>query len=297
MVYVGIRLQCQSDIEIFTPAVMPLLQSQVAVEQSEMAVIMWNGGMLVQRICEPSQPKVEALVLISDKTRAIRALDLIARSPAHFQRDAKQFLDRLQHIAMKILDKKSPGTRVKRLYLSHQQIIQHIDKPFAYSQEEVDSAKKSKGVLTKNSGDQIITDSVIDLLAVNDDHIIYRLQSLIKHCSDHWQALGCILLSSTKPQITDLVVALGDRATTGDKFCHVMEAWIRRQWRTSALDTFLKACDKVDSRLRQQVNRELAIEDGRPMSSVNEEGNSLQVHRYHHLVIYLFRRRGCLWKR
>ena len=60
----GIRLQCQSDIEIITPAVMPLLHGDVAKQQNEMSVIMWNGGMLVQRICEPTQPKVKALVSI-----------------------------------------------------------------------------------------------------------------------------------------------------------------------------------------------------------------------------------------
>ena len=169
---------------------------------------------------------------------------------------------------MQILDKKSPGTRVKRLYLSHQQIIQHIDKPFANSQE-VDLAKKEKGVLTKKSGDQIITDSVIDLLGVNDNHIIYKLPLLIKHCSDHWQALGCILLSSTKPKVIELAAALGDGATTDDKFCYVMETWIMRQWRTATVDTFLKACDKADSRLRQQVDRELAIEEGRLVSFAN----------------------------
>ena len=70
----GIRLQCQSDIEIITPAVMPLLQGHITKQQNEMAVIMWNGGMLVQRICEPTQPKVEALVSISGKKIGIYML-------------------------------------------------------------------------------------------------------------------------------------------------------------------------------------------------------------------------------
>ena len=279
MVYVGIRLQCQSDIEIITPAVMPLLQGQVAKQQSEMAVIMWSGGMLVQRLCEPTQPEVEALVLISDKMRAIRALDIITRGPAHCQRDAKEFLDKLWHTTMQMLDKKSPGTRMEKQYLSHHQISQHIDTPLSYSEEEVVLAKKDKGILVKKTGDQIIKDSVIDLLTVDDDHIIYRLQSLRKHCSDHWKALGCILLSSTRPQITDLVAAMGEGATTDDKFCHVLETWIRSQWRTATLDTFLNACDKVDSRLRRAVNRELANAEGR-------EWMSTQIHR---LVTKLFR--------
>ena len=69
---------------------------------------------MVQRICEPSQPEVEALVVISDKRRAIRALDLISRGPAYCHHDVKQFADKLQHITMHLLDQKSPGTRVEK---------------------------------------------------------------------------------------------------------------------------------------------------------------------------------------
>ena len=251
---------------------MPLLQGHVANQKSEMEVIMWNGGMLVQRICEPTQPKVEALVSISDKKRAIRSLDLITRGPAHCQRDAKQFLDKLHHITMQMLDKKSPGTLVEKQHLSHHQISQHIDTPLSYSQEEVALAKQDKGVLSKKTGDQIITDTVIDLLAVDDDHIIYKLQAMSKYCSDHWQAIGCILLSSTKSQVTELAAAWGDGATTGDKFCHILETWIRRQWRTATLDTFLKVCDTVDKRIRQQVNRELEVIGRDPLSTADMQG-------------------------
>ena len=171
----GIRLQCQSDIEIFSPAVMPLLQAEAAKQRSEMAVIMWKGGMLVQRI---SQPKVEALVVVSDKRRAIRALDLISRGPTQHRKDVKQLLDKFQQITMHILDQKSPGTRVERRYLSHQQISQHVENPISYSQEEVDLAKKGNGILVKETGKEIITDSVIDLLAIDDDHMMYELQSV-----------------------------------------------------------------------------------------------------------------------
>ena len=92
MVYAGIRLQCQSDIEIISPAVMPLLQGEVAKLKKEMSITMWNGGMVAEKICEACQPVVEGLVVISDKKRAIRALDLITQGPAYCQQDVKQFL-------------------------------------------------------------------------------------------------------------------------------------------------------------------------------------------------------------
>ena len=271
----GIRLQCQSEIEVFTPAVMPLLQSEVANRRSEMEVIMWKGGMLVERICEPSQPKVEALVFISDKPRAIHAIDLIARGRAHCHQDTKQLLDKMQHITMQILDKMCPGTLVGKCYLSYHQITEHVDKPIAYSQEEVDAAKKGTGVLAKTTDTQIIQDSVVDMLVVDDDHIIYNLQALSKHCSDHWQDLGCILLSSAKSKVVEIAAELGDAAKTDDKFCHVMETWIRRQWRTATLNTFLLACDEVDSRLRRLVETELSMRDRRNVSYVNIEGREL----------------------
>ena len=110
MVYVGIRLQCQSDIEIISPAVMPLLQGKVAKQPTEMAVIMWNGGMLVKRVCEKSQPQVEGFVTVSDKKRAIQSLDLITRGPAYCQGDVKQFLVKLERMTFKIIDKKSKNT-------------------------------------------------------------------------------------------------------------------------------------------------------------------------------------------
>ena len=272
MVYVGIRLQCQSDIEMFSPAVMPLLQGKVAKQSSEVAVIMWKGGMLVERNSEECQPEVEALVFVSEKTRATRAIDLIARGQTYCQGDVKQFLDKLEQTTMRMLDKKSPGTRVEKRYLNSKQLSQHVEKPVSYSQEEVSVAKKGKGIVKRETGTGIIKDSVIDLLAVDDGHIIYKLQSLSKHCSDHWQELGCILLSSTKPKVIELTAKLGDGTKTDDKFCHVMETWIRRQWKTANLDTFLNACDKVDSKLRQMVDRELTTSDRRLLPNVNIEG-------------------------
>ena len=225
---------------------------------------------MVQRICEPYQPKVEALVLISDKRRAIRALDLISRGPAHCQGDVKQFLNKLQQITNRILDKNSPGTRVDMQYLSHQQITQHIDQPFSYTQEEVDLAENNRGILTKVTDTGIVTETTIDLLAVDEDHIIYKLKSLSRHCRDHWLDVGRALLSDC--QVIDITAALGTGAMTVDKFCHVVETWIRRRWRTATLDTFMKVCDTVDKRIRQQVIRELGVTGRDPLSSAGIQG-------------------------
>ena len=274
MVYVGIRLQCQSDIEIFSPAVMPLLQGKVAKQSSEMAVIMWKGGMLVERNSEECQPEVEALVFVSEKTRATRAIDLIARGQAYCQGDVKQFLDKLEQTTMRMLDKKSPGTRVEKRYLSYRQLSQHVEKPVAYSQEEVNAAKEGKGIVKKEIGTDIIKDSVIDLLAVDDDHIIYKLQSLSKYRS-HWLELGCILLSFTEDEVKDMLSALGDQAKMVDKLYYVVETWIRRQWRTATLETFLKARDTIgDKKSEQNVSRFKLMEGDEVSCSASAEGKA-----------------------
>lgn len=259
MVYVGVRLQCMSEIEIFTPAAMPLLQCEAAKKTEQMVVVLWNGGMLVQKVCKIGDPKVEALIFIGNRTRAIRALDLVARGPAYCQHDVKQFLDKLQQMTLQILDRKSPGTRVVKRYLSHQQITQHFDNPISYSQKEVDAAKKDNGFLIRTTDTDTVVDSVIDLLTVENDHIIYKLQLLGKHCSGYWLALGRTLLSYSEDQIRDLVAVLGTTATSFDRFCHVLETWIRTQWRSATMDLFLNACDAVEKKLRELVEIELGI--------------------------------------
>ena len=253
--YVGIRLQCQSFIEIITPAVMPILQCEIAKRQGEMVVTLWNGGMFVNKIYKEGEPEIEATVFISDKKRSIRAIDVIARGPAYSHRNVKQFVDNLQLITMQVVDRKSPGTRTEKRFLSHQHISEHNLQPISYSQEEVESAKYKEGVLTKVINNKVVRDTVIDLLAVEDDHIIYKLQSLCKHCSEHWLRLGQRLLCYADSEVRNFTSNVGEEA----KVYHIVETWIRRQWRAATLDTFLKACDSVASGLRELVEIELGI--------------------------------------
>ena len=66
-------------------------------------------------------------------------------------------------------------------------------------------------------------------------------------------------------------------ATTRDKFCHILETWIRRQWRTATLNTFLKVCDTVDKRIRQEVNRELEVTGRDRLSSADIRGTCIEL--------------------
>jgi hypothetical protein len=122
---------------------------------------------------------MEALVVISDKKRAIHALDLICRGSFLSRQEMKQFLNKVEVMTMRILDQKSPGTRVEKRYLSHKQISQHINNPISYSQDEVDSAKEGSGILVKETGKQIIQESVDDVIGIIDsDHRMSYLQSV-----------------------------------------------------------------------------------------------------------------------
>ena len=253
MVYVGIRIQCQPNV-MFSPVVIPLLQCEVSGWQDDLTSLIWNEGMLIKEVREASQPKVEALVTFSHENRAIRAIDVTVRVPPGFHRDAKQFLSRIQQMTMRIFAKRSPGTRVEKRYLSHEQIKQHADKPISYSQEEVDAAKESDGILISATENGTVQDSVVDLLAVEDDHLIYKLQSLTEYCRRDWLALGCYLLSDTPDEVRRFTASLED---DGAKFCHVTETWMKREGKAATLEELLAACDRVAIGLRRQIEEAL----------------------------------------
>jgi hypothetical protein len=114
------------------------------------------------------------------------------------RQEMKQFLDKVEAMTMHILDQKSPGTRVEKRYLSHKQISQHINNPISYSQDEVDSAKEGSGILVKETGKQIIQESVDDVIGIIDsDHRMSYLQSVagksistvIVHYSTHGSSI------------------------------------------------------------------------------------------------------------
>ena len=260
MVYAGIRLQCQFDIEIISPAVMPLLQCEAAQRRDEMHVILWNGGLYAVEVGDHVDPTVEAVVCVSDKKRAIRALDITARGPPHFQHDVKKFLDKLEKMTMRIVDAKCPGTRIEKQFLSHQHITRHTQRPIAHSLNDIRAAKRHNGIVMKTTNAETVKDSVVDLLAVDDDHIVYKLQSFGKHCRGKWLEFGRVLLNSTPDQVRDVVAHLGRDATMMDRFCHVMEVWMKTNWRGATLDTFLQACDRVGDGLKGNVLRELGLE-------------------------------------
>jgi hypothetical protein len=168
MKYVGIRLQCQSAFEILFPAFMPFLQTEVANQHGEMNVTMWKGGMVVKPIREEFLGEVEALIVISNDGRAIRALDLICRGPDWLFHDMKKFLNETELLTYCILNRKSPGTPLEKVYLSHRQIEDVAGVP-SYGEDPDISLLQS--VAERASRSEVI-------------------EAIVKHGSDQWYQIG-----------------------------------------------------------------------------------------------------------
>jgi hypothetical protein len=170
MKYVGIRLQCQSAFEILFPAFMPFLQTEVANQHGEMNVTMWKGGMVVKPICEDFPRSVEALIVISNDGRAIRALDLICRGPRWRFHDMEKFLNQTELLIYCILNRKSPGTPLEKVYLSHRQIEDVAGvRPY-----DIDMERRIS--FLQSFAERASTSEVIE--------------AIVKHGSDQWYQIG-----------------------------------------------------------------------------------------------------------
>jgi GTPase SAR1 family protein len=169
-VYVGRRIQCCSLQQIITPGSFPVIQCEAKKSETMLVVELWDGGMKVQSKNVPYKDRVEALVEIPDKRRFIRSINIIIRGPTHSHGDCVVFLKSVIHLIMSVLDVRSPGTITEKTYMSYSHICQHTAEPDCYTEKEIKETFKSNQVYVTHDGR--VQDSLIDLLAVENDHMI-----------------------------------------------------------------------------------------------------------------------------
>ena len=171
-VYVGRRIQCQSELEIITPAAFPHIQSILSQNEEYIALI-WQGGMKINKQAFTTSPGVECLVVVEDLTKMIRAIDIVTRGPQHTERECKRLMDEIEQLVMQVLDGKSPGTTTVRRYLSRSHIANLNPRPVHVSEEAIKKARRGNGIVLFKTTDDVVTETVVDLLAVDDDHVIF----------------------------------------------------------------------------------------------------------------------------
>ena len=148
---------------------MTILQCEMGKKRDEMLATMWKGGMQIVKV---SQSTLEALVQVADQARCIRSIDLIVRGPPDSHHNVKLFLDEIEVVTRKVLGDIHPGFYIEKTHLSHTHISQHVAHPIAYSQRELDAERWLTGEMVRDTDYGTVRDSLTDMLAVKDDHII-----------------------------------------------------------------------------------------------------------------------------
>ena len=164
MSYVGRRVECLRDIDIFTLAFFVFFQSRLAVAIDRKAVL-YKGGAKVSRVIE-SSIFVECLV---ELTKHDRAVDMIARANKNGQCYALKFLQEVNDILVQVLKEKSPGTLTRWFLLHVPHLTEGRLEAFGFPEEEVETAKATgKEIVIGVEGCQYITGNLRDLMAATD---------------------------------------------------------------------------------------------------------------------------------
>ena len=162
MCYVGRRVECLRDIDIFTLAFFVFFQARVVVAIDRKAIL-YKGGIKVARVVE-SSTTVQCLV---ELTKYDRAVDMTARANKNGQRHALKLLEEVNDIIVQVLEEKSPGTQTRRFLLHVPCLIEGQLEPFGFPEEEVEAAKANgKEVVIVVDGYQHITGNLRDLMAI-----------------------------------------------------------------------------------------------------------------------------------
>ena len=173
MCYVGRRVECLRDIDIFTLAFFVFFQSRVAVAIDRKAIL-YKGGIKVARVVE-SSTTVQCLV---ELTKYDRAVDMTARANKNGQCHALKLLQEVNDILFQVLVEKSPGTLTRWFLLHVPCLIEGQPEPFGFPEEEVEAAKaEGKEIVIGVDGCDHITGNLRDLMAVDlqDTSTIYDL--------------------------------------------------------------------------------------------------------------------------
>jgi hypothetical protein len=163
MCYVGRRMECLRDIDVFTLAFFVFLQSRMALVMDRNAIL-YKGGIKITQVAE-SSIIVQCLV---ELTKYNKAIDVIARANNHGRQHALKLLQQVHDIVLQVLNEKSPGTLTRRFLLHVNHLIEAAPEPFGFPEEEVEAIKaEGKEVIIGVHGCDHITCSLKDLMAVD----------------------------------------------------------------------------------------------------------------------------------
>ena len=191
-VYVGYRLECQSDTDIITPGTMPFFQAHVAVSRkpSSLPPIVWQGGVKTFELFDNLRFEILVELVVND-----RAIDIVVRGPEHSEAECYRLLQTNKGVVERRLDKRSPGTSLSELVLSRKGMESLTETRLAYSYEAIVDAKDS-GLCPQIALSPTLVEYVSDLMAVPEKHI-----NIVVPCHAKRSLLRRLVSASVSPEI------------------------------------------------------------------------------------------------
>ena len=134
-VYVGRRHLCTSPTSVFSPSIFTLFQVQVSVKL-DIKSLLWRDGIIVARA---RKSPVQCLATMVDP---LRAVDFVARGKEGSESECLSLLNDVMREWTDVVEKHSPGTEYQMAYISRKHLTEHTNQPVAFSEEEVEKAKR-----------------------------------------------------------------------------------------------------------------------------------------------------------
>ena len=162
--YVGRRLKCVRETDIFAPGLFAYLQCRSTVSIDRNAHI-WKGGMKLLAKHE-GHVVTECLVELSKMERAI---DVVVRAPKGHEKQMLASISKVMTTLNDMLEEKSCGTKTEKYYLCRRDIKKRKKDPLAVKEEDVIKAKQDKTVVVFHSKNDYFAETIDDLIAYSDD--------------------------------------------------------------------------------------------------------------------------------
>ena len=250
--YVGRRVECRCETDIFTPGLFSFFQSKAAVSLDVHAQL-HKGWMKMVKVHDDTVA-TECLVELSNHERAI---DCVVRGPAVTECQCVSFLDTVMSSLNKLLAEKSPGTLLEKYYLSPTHLKEAKKYSAGFKEGDVEAAT-AKGPYTKmvsRCGGDFITENVCDLLpsafVSEASHSNQVVQAVLKYGRNQWFSFG-VKLGYSQAEIDSVC---HDKPTHADKLLAIILQKIEQMGQEAAVALLLEACKSIPSPIYGSVRQ------------------------------------------
>ena len=261
-VYVGRRQVCNSQTTIFSPSAFGMFQSKVCTTLDEKAQL-WRNGLIVSQGDTVSN-RVACLVAMVDP---VRSVDFVCRGGKATEAECVSLLDTVMSLWRDMLYRYSQCTEYETEYLSRKHLEEHkeLKEVAVYSEKEIKEAKaKNKGprtVVTQVVGDELVEDSLADLLVILSSKQATALspspvvKAVIDYGVDQWYSFGKIL-GYNFPQISAMT---HNKASLADKLSAIIQVKTEEVDDMKKMDDLLlEACALLPDPIHAAVKRSLS---------------------------------------